>query len=152
MKRVDGANNSILKICAVVYLSQILSHIMIVFFSLLMVLFQEENKLFCGVVCYLRTTILMSSSTQVTSTFLALLFHGSPAHRSLIFHTLSLLDSALPELHFLNLDLLNNLMNITIQGSNIISKEADVSAPPITKKVKGGYHYILSSLYAVLLH
>jgi len=66
---------------------------------------------------------------------LTLLFRKNTSQRSLVFHTLSLLDSALPELHFLNLELLNKLMNITIQGNSIVSKESE-SSLTATKKVR----------------
>lgn len=49
--------------------------------------------------------------------FLTTFFQRSSSNREHVLYTLSLLDSALPEIHFLNFDLLNRLMVIAIHGT-----------------------------------
>lgn len=46
-----------------------------------------------------------------------------PTHRTLVNQTLSLLDSALPEMHFLNLDLLTKLLGV-LRSSAPVAKDS----------------------------
>ena len=49
-------------------------------------------------------------TSQALKNFLVLLFTNYASHRTLILQTLSLLDSTLPELHFVSMELLHKLL------------------------------------------
>lgn len=64
--------------------------------------------------------------------FLIIFFREDHTHQTLVIQILSLLDSALPEMHFMNLDLLNKMMGVVSHGSTFPSFILKEEAP--TKK------------------
>lgn len=80
-------------------------------FCLLVQLLVDKNSNVCSRAKYLISTI-KESSLEAMKFYLKNFFYEYPTYRIEILSTLSLLDSSLPELKFLSVDILTNLLRI----------------------------------------